>query len=608
VPEGAFCGACGAHLSSPTGASAWRHHAYAANPSQHVLHPSMVTTLFPHLPHRHRLPFQIALGVTAALVVILGLLRWTGPLIAVAALAIPLVYLLYLYEVEVYEDEPVLVIGATLVLGVVLGAAWAHFIGPVVTRLLLQNSLYGLSVSRALLGAVVLPLAAQVLMLAGALVLFARRRYDEALDGFTFGAAGALGFTMASTLVNLYPELGDGLVAGATARDSLLDALQRGLCVPIINASLTGLIGGALWLQRGPIRRLPYHRAVVGLGTVLAVTVALRVGLGLVSVALVDPLWSFLAYGAVAIASLLWVRIALHYMLLTEAVEVAIGPASACSHCRQVVPRMAFCPQCGIATRATPKTGSGRAHRAVRAGTVSQAGVAEAGRAAAHKTGRAAPWALFGAIVVVTTAVLAVVAQEVMPHALAACSIRCAPAPPPRPPAAHIAAGVPQPGLHRYTAPTYGYSLDYTNDVGAPLPVSGTHAVGWQASDGSFLIMVQGEAAHGRTPRQLAAALQRSDLSGARALFAIAGAELGYTAGYGQVYDMTLSPQGGQREHVRALIEVAVRGGTAVELLAVSAFTPDQSTQPAPAQLDPWVQYQVDNLGNTITWKGEPQL
>ncbi|HZS91422.1 MAG TPA: hypothetical protein VFE42_28510 [Chloroflexota bacterium] len=369
VPDGFFCGACGAHLAHLEQGRTHRQHAWAADPDQHVLHPSVVTTLFPHLPHRRRLPFQIALGVAAALLVVLGLLRLTGPSIALAALAMPLLYLLYLYEVEVYADEPVLVIGLTFAVGLVLGAVWSQVTGRLETRLLLENTTFGVSLNRVLLGGVALPLAAQVLMLAGALALYVRGRalgYDEALDGFSFGAASALGFTLAATIVNLLPVLRLGLVSNVQVEANLLDIVQRGLFVPFINASLTGLIAGALWLRRGPIRRLRFHSVLAGLPAVLLGVLALRIFLGIISVVAIDALTSAAAYGLVALLTLAWARLVLHQMLLTEAVEVTVGPESVCSHCHHLVPRMAFCPHCGIATRATPKTGSGRALRAVR--------------------------------------------------------------------------------------------------------------------------------------------------------------------------------------------------------------------------------------------------
>ncbi len=366
VPDGEFCGACGAHLGSEFLRATHRPHSYAANPNEHVVHLSVVSTLFPHLPHRHTVPFEVGVGVTAILLTLLGLLRQTGPSIAVAAVAIPLLYLLYLYEVEVYEDEPVIVIGLTMVAGVAIGIPWAKFTGPIITRLLLENTTFGVVPGRLLLGAAVLPLVAQLLMLLGTIALYFRRRYDETLDGFTFGAAGALGFTMSSTVVNLWPELRHGTTSTAPVTTNVLDVLQQGLLLPVVNASLTGLIASAIWLNRGAIRRLRFHRWTSAIGTSVAIAVVLRVALGLVSVLAVDPIYSVVAYGFAAVAVLMWVRVALHHMLLSEAVDVSVGPDSVCTHCHRMVPRMAFCPHCGIATRATPKSGHGRANRTFR--------------------------------------------------------------------------------------------------------------------------------------------------------------------------------------------------------------------------------------------------
>ena len=67
VPEGDFCGHCGAHLTS---ASTSRRHAFAAVPSESVAHLSIITTLFPHLPHRRGGAFRWALLGGSATVVV----------------------------------------------------------------------------------------------------------------------------------------------------------------------------------------------------------------------------------------------------------------------------------------------------------------------------------------------------------------------------------------------------------------------------------------------------------------------------------------------------------------------------------------------------------
>lgn len=368
VPPGEFCGACGAHLLSETDVRGHqRRHAYAAHPGEHVIHLSVVSTLLPHLPHRRSTPFRVALVVATVVLVALGLARMTGPAVAAAALVVPVLYLLYLYEVEVYADEPVWVIGSTVMVGALLGVPWALYAGPRITGAVVENVGQGVPVSSLLVAGVVAPVAAQVLMLAGALVVFATRRfYDEALDGFTFGAAGALGFTFSTTLLNLLPDVQQGLFSATPPLVNALEVIQRGLLLPFLNASTTGLIAGALWLRRGEIRRHAGHHlfsSVVVAAVIAAVFQVLVASAGiLLPSAVLDVAVSALAVGVL----LLWVRLAIHHMLLSEAVEVEIGPDMVCTHCHRVVPRMAFCPHCGIATRATPKTGEGRQGRAVR--------------------------------------------------------------------------------------------------------------------------------------------------------------------------------------------------------------------------------------------------
>lgn len=368
VPDGAFCGACGAHLADGYGPNArrYRYHAFAANPAEHVLQPTVVSTLFPHLPHRRTAPFRLALLLVAILLLALGLARWTGPAIAAAALCVPLLYLLYVYEVEVYEDEPVVVLVATVVVGAVLGVIWALLSGPLITRSTVQNLALGAAPDRILVAAVLLPLAAQVVMLLGALVIYVTRHFDEALDGFSFGAASALGFTAAMTVVNLLPILRTGALAHVSVPVSLMDILQRGLLVPFINACTTGLIAGALWLRRGRSRVLGAGRWATSLASTIVVVAAIDVILGLSDTLANNLVFALAVRAVVAALLMLLVRIALHHMLLAEAVTADLGPAVPCSHCHRIVPRMAFCSHCGVAVRATPKTGQGRAGRAVR--------------------------------------------------------------------------------------------------------------------------------------------------------------------------------------------------------------------------------------------------
>ena len=367
VPPGDYCGACGARVAGQGPSAAGRPYAFAANPSEHVLQPDVTSTLFPHLPQERSTPFRLALLAVAGALVLLGYLRLTGPLVALAAAAIPVLYGIYLYEVDVYEGEPVYSVGVTAGVGAVFGAVWALLTGHYLTQTLVLNATpQGAPAGRILLVAVLFPLVAQLLMLVGPLILRFTRPYDEVLDGFAFGAASALGFVFASTLVYLTPELQSGPFSVAGGTLFALRSVLHGLLVPLIDVGTTGLVAAALWLHGRRVRALPQYGWITSLWLQLAVAAVVQVGLGLVDVLVVNATTAILIYAGVAVALLFWVRISLHYMLLAEAVDPGVGPDRPCVQCGHVVPRMAFCPNCGIATRATPKLGFGRDNRTIR--------------------------------------------------------------------------------------------------------------------------------------------------------------------------------------------------------------------------------------------------
>ena len=348
VPAGNFCGHCGAHLAS---ANTTRRHAFAAVPNERVVHLSVVTTLFPHLNHRRGGAFQWALLAGGAAVLVLAAFHLFAPATVAATLLLPVLYLLYLYEVNVYEDEPWLLVGATIVAGAVLGYAFTSFSGAAVSLL----NLTGDQENAFVLAGVAIPIVAQALMLAGPLFLYLfRRRFREPLDGLTFGAASALGFTLTHSLTVLWPVITGSLVAGGDPADWSVRLLRAGVLVPLINASTTALITAALWLHRYDRGRISRPWASSILAT-LIVAVGAQVVLGMFSVALSNLLVEVGIRLLAAIALLLYVRLVIHQALLVEGVEHEIGPESRCPECHRMVPTMAFCPACGAARAAAPK-------------------------------------------------------------------------------------------------------------------------------------------------------------------------------------------------------------------------------------------------------------
>lgn len=348
VPAGDFCGHCGAHLTS---GSRRRRHAFAAVPAEHVAHISVVTTLFPHLPHRRGGPFRLALVFAGALVLMLAGLHLFAPATVAAVCALPVLYLMYLYEVEVYESEPWLVIGATVFAGLLLGWVFATVAGGALANLQITSD----SQTAFVLAAIGIPVVSQSLMLAGPLFLYLyRQSFREPLDGLTFGAASALGFTLASSLTALWPLITGPLLAPGSAIDWAVRLTRAGLLLSLINASTTALVASALWLRRYDRRRKdrPWHSGILA---AVAVAYGVQIVLGGVGFLVPDLVAQVAIFAIVTVGLLLYVRFAIHEALLVEGAEHEIGPDSVCPECHRIVPTMAFCPSCGAAHAARPK-------------------------------------------------------------------------------------------------------------------------------------------------------------------------------------------------------------------------------------------------------------
>jgi RNA polymerase subunit RPABC4/transcription elongation factor Spt4 len=349
VPAGEFCGHCGAHL---TRGDASRQGAFAAVPSEPVVHLSIVSTLFPHLPHRRGGAFRWALLAGSVAVVILAALHLFAPATIAAVFLLPVLYLLYLYEVEVYESEPWLLIGATMVAGAILGYAFTSFTGETVGGLEISRD-FGTNIFFA---GVILPIFAQALMLAGPLFLyFYRSRLREPLDGLTFGAASALGFTLATMLTALWPLLAGPLVGSGDPLDWALRLLNAGILVMLVNAGTTSVVTASLWLRRYDLRRASRGWEASVLATVV-VAVGSQVILGVLSIIVPDLVLQVAIRAVAAVALLMYVRLVIHQSLLAEGAVHEIGPDSACPECHRIVPTMLFCPACGVARAAAKQT------------------------------------------------------------------------------------------------------------------------------------------------------------------------------------------------------------------------------------------------------------
>jgi hypothetical protein len=577
VPAAAYCGTCGAHLSAQRGDGRGRLRvgASAATPGEHVLRLSIASTLFPHLPHRSRASFRVAMALLFLALVVFALLRWQAPLVAVSALGLPLLFGLYMHETDIDDDLPIGSLILTAVLGVGLGVGWALLSGGLVAETY-DVALGNVEVdgTTVLTGVTVAVVAAILTLTPAVAVRLLRPPTRESLDGFVIGVLGAIGFTAAATLTRMAPQFATGPRAPVDRPISelLAQAAIQGVALPLTAAALGGLVGAALWftLPTNTSRR----SATVLLALSILVALVLYGALGLMeSLPFFEGLHVAL-HLATAVIALLALRIGLQAMLLHEAKDET-DPARhvLCPHCDHVVPDTAFCPNCGVASRASSRT-SRVARRAPAEAPVLRPGYAVPADSyetapVPHTTHTRLLTALgAGAAVVAAAAVtVSVLATPSIPRYV--CPPDCGEPP----------IGKPVEANPWFMSSDGRFSVQY--------PRAGTAYEVTFDSDGVNVEFTAGDTgrmqlfglpAQGRTSKQIADNLIGEKYPDATTDYEIPNAMVGYQPGYGVVKDAYPQDASGTFTRLRLLVMVAIKKNYALVAAAIGPyheFSPD---------------------------------
>jgi len=353
VPALEFCVRCGDPLivEKQRGALG-RRSQYAAAPEESALGIHL-STLFPQLPRADMATFQLVLVIGIAAIVGLAAFGFFPLAFAAALVLVPLMMVLYVWDVDVYEDEPIRVMFYTAGWGLVTGATAGLLIRALVPAD--EGLLVGTSAATILTRGVVIPLIGGALMLAGPLVLLPYRKFNDVLDGATFGATAAATFVAAQAFTQALELFGGGLRPAGDPLPWIVRLLSLGIASPLIAAGSIGAAVGAIWLRyRAPVG--DRHRlGLVGRPVVAVVAAAVLLVTAAIG-QLVLPFSAALLWLAILAAiALLWLRAVIHLGLLQEAAEIAIGPAVACPNCGRSTPAHSFCGHCGISFRATAK-------------------------------------------------------------------------------------------------------------------------------------------------------------------------------------------------------------------------------------------------------------
>ncbi len=367
VPEGVFCTVCGAHqgTTAEVGDPKTRHMHFAAAPGEHVGQPSIFTTLFPHLGHGkiHELRYAF-LGGLAVVVILTAAGLIVGALLS-AIFLVPLLYILYLYEAQVYRDQPGTVLGFTLGGGIVLGVAFG-----VVSQLLIPASRES-NTGQVLVNDVLLPVIQLVLMPLPALLLRGSKGFPETIDGLVFGTASGLGFSAALGVVRFSDVIGSQAVRNTDPGTWIYTMITAAVLVPLLLGTSSGIAAAALWRNgRGPRSGT---LAAVAIPFALVVDVAFYLVGQVLSNQLLNGL-IVIAFEAVPVAVLLvYARYLLHHSLLEEAADFGFT-ATVCPNCHKHVIAAGFCPSCGRALTAAPRAMQGAVKPAAAAAAPSGSG------------------------------------------------------------------------------------------------------------------------------------------------------------------------------------------------------------------------------------------
>ena len=354
VPALEFCVRCGDPLLMERSRGVvGRRDQFAAAPEESAFSIHL-STLFPQLPKGDMATFQLVAVIGLAAIVGLAILGLFPLAFAAALVLVPLMMVLYVWDVDVYEDEPLRVVFYTAGWGIVTGA-----IAGLVIRIVLPSDtdvLLGASGQTILVRGVLIPLAGLALMLAGPLVLLPYRKFNDVLDGATFGATAAATFVAAQALIGALDLFGAGLRPAGDPLPWIFRLLALGVAWPVIAAGAVGSAVGAFWLRfRAPVA--DRHRlGLVGRPIVAVVAAGILVvaaAIGQLLLPLAAALVWLLVLAAIA---MLWLRAVIHLGLLQEASEIAIGAEIRCPHCGRPTPAHSFCGHCGISLRAMPKS------------------------------------------------------------------------------------------------------------------------------------------------------------------------------------------------------------------------------------------------------------
>lgn len=367
-----FCFRCGA----PLGAAAATGRSFAVQSTEGVTQFALISTVMPHANRRSADAYRWGLFAAAAIVLVLTILGYLSIAILAASVAIPVAYLVYIYDVNPWEDAPIsIVVGMFLVTAVLAALVSLVFFDWVFedqfSRLASgpgsRAGIGSISFGSLLVFAVLLPVVAMVVMNAGPIFFARKLAFDDMIDGLTLGIAAGTAYAMAETIVAFWPVISSGDRVTQGIASWVVVVLNLMVVKSLIYGTSAG-IAIAAFSGRGEGYDGFTPAFYSNLAFVTIVDIAYWVGVHLLARAQFGEALGLLWGIAILAVLVIRVRIFLHTGLLEAAVEDAahstrnkgaVTEAGFCPECElPLLPDALFCIVCGQSVRAT--TGAGR--------------------------------------------------------------------------------------------------------------------------------------------------------------------------------------------------------------------------------------------------------
>jgi PrsW family intramembrane metalloprotease len=365
-PVALFCQVCGQDQRS---ADLTRRKSFAARPDEPVASFALISSIMPRGAGQRPQTYRIALAIAIVVALIAAIFGAMPIAVLVAAFAVPVVYIVYIYDVNLWEDEPVIVIGLAFLLTGALTVGftilWTYLRGSVPYGTTTYDGALSAAptVGNFLLVALAVPIVGEAIRQIGPVVLARRPEFDDLMDGLTFGVVSGLSYACFDTLTRHWDLLTGGLQGSDPGLWVSLIFLE-GFVKPMIIGTASGIaVAEFSGLGRGYDGFTPrYFR---GVGEAILANSAYQAGTYLFSFVgdatlgvILSILWGLLILAIL----ILRIRNVLHVGLMEAALERSVrgsGTAGELQYCAQcempLLEHAAFCNACGTSVQVQAK-------------------------------------------------------------------------------------------------------------------------------------------------------------------------------------------------------------------------------------------------------------